>query len=877
MPSPPSSPTDPRRSRADPALPIPRSTALSRSPHPYHRHGGASKDSKGATPRPAEKSTTPSIEDSTFQWHRPSTSPDDSGTEADDEGFTVLRSLPAPPLRPRKGLRDAKGSSEDGVGSPLRTPDASERTGKGEGRIIKQNGWESRVEERRLAERVYRRRRAEIARRVVEAALAAGIGVVVLCGQGVWSVAWRGHKVELVTHLVITLVLGALYLVRLVYWSWTYSVSPPRPLRKRIRLPTSFDPAPLLYPTFLPIHVALSLLPSQRKLIVPNIILSLSSLPPGVIPAFGKPLGFNLAHWVISTIPFSNAETLMDREKIVLLFPLHQALSPVLYYLTTTSLLPAELKLLSTALVNLLIHSTSPQSVILKASLWGGGVSTFILCGHVLRWGVALARVPRWRFRRASTVITANNILLRALEGAGNISNLGGAKQTIESDADEDEPVVSLNLKQRREERRPRNNSIGSLVVPGELRATVENYGSALTAKLGMSLPRPPRRRNTLPVSVEPREKDSSRSRSRKERSSAMQTYLNMTPLQAKAHKWGYALYVYTAVLGIVLVGLRGYVAMFALRGMDPFGWALGYAFGDVSPFRLWVVSNNLERWIALPDRASTAACRHRSLACIRQSTFGSANSRLVICGYCALVLTFGLFIVSQLSRVLEVDTRRKVFHGMMVVMFLPTIVIDPLFTSLALSLILALFLLLDLFRASQLPPLSIPISHFLAPYVDGRDLRGPVVVSHIFLLIGCAIPVWLSLAAVPRTSAGPWAGWEVQSRDVSMIAGVVCVGMGDAAASLVGRRYGRHKWFWSGGKSLEGSAAFAVAVAVGLSLGKGWGILGGWLEWGGGFGAGRMLVAGAGASLMEAVLTGGNDNVIVPVVLWLFVRGLRI
>ena len=32
-----------------------------------------------------------------------------------------------------------------------------------------------------------------------------------------------------------------------------------------------------------------------------------------------------------------------------------------------------------------------------------------------------------------------------------------------------------------------------------------------------------------------------------------------------------------------------------------------------------------------------------------------------------------------------------------------------------------------------------------------------------------------------------------------------------------------------------------------------------------------------AGASLNEAVLTGGNDNVIVPVILWVLVRGVRL
>jgi dolichol kinase len=239
-----------------------------------------------------------------------------------------------------------------------------------------------------------------------------------------------------------------------------------------------------------------------------------------------------------------------------------------------------------------------------------------------------------------------------------------------------------------------------------------------------------------------------------------------------------------------------------------------------------------------------------------------------------------GILLVLHLASVVEVDTRRKVFHGIMVAMLLPTIFVDPCFTALALSLILAIFLLLDLFRASQLPPISKPLTAFLAPYVDGRDHRGPVIVSHIFLLIGCAIPLWLSLAGAPRHGDDPWAGWETSARDLSMVSGVICVGMGDAAASLIGRRYGRTKWFWGGGKSIEGSIAFAVAVTMGLLMSWLWLRLGGWVSWQDmSFWSAlwKCIIAASGASLMESTLTAANDNVVVPIGLWLLVRGLEI
>lgn len=114
------------------------------------------------------------------------------------------------------------------------------------------------------------------------------------------------------------------------------------------------------------------------------------------------------------------------------------------------------------------------------------------------------------------------------------------------------------------------------------------------------------------------------------------------------------------------------------------------------------------------------------------------------------------------------------------------------------------------------------------------------------------------------------------------MVSGVICVGMGDAAASLIGRRYGWRKWLWPGGKSLEGSFAFAVAVTLALMAAKAWLRVGGW-EDGGAVGdswvrsLGKAVLAAGMASTTEAVLTGGNDNVVVPVVFWLCVKGLRI
>ncbi|KAI9817009.1 MAG: hypothetical protein M1826_001673 [Phylliscum demangeonii] len=554
------------------------------------------------------------------------------------------------------------------------------------------------------------------------------------------------------------------------------------------------------------------------------------------------------------------------------LFPLHQVLLPVLRDLARTSLLPAETQLLAIGLVNLLIHAVSPQAVTLTALLWGGGLGILVLCRPVLRVSKILSNVLR----------------LRLSEKAPSMGD---------SDADEDGPP---GLRRRAE-------SLGAKPEPGLLRsvgvpAAIE---SAHQASLAWNPSCPSvqvHRMTSVPhqaVFGHPRSYTFSaadrwnvRHRQLGENGVArwhqhrvplfVQSFLSLTPAQALLRKWLYAAYVYVVTAMIIFMGIGVYVKDYALQGRDPIGWALGYLFGDLPWVRDGISALSGARWLCRSSpwtEEGQEEVRSGPAEYIRQVYLGPGNTRLLVMVYLAAVVVGGMAVVLQLRDAVEVDTRRKVFHGMMVVMFLPAIFVDPVFAGFAMMLVLAVFLLLEVLRASQLPPLSKPLAAFLTPYVDGRDLRGPVVVSHMFLLIGCAVPLWLSLARLPRTGTGCERGWEVPRREMGMVSGVICVGMGDAAASLVGRRWGRHKWPWPGGKSLEGSLAFFVAVVTGLRIARAWAWTGGW------FHSDvvrvndlmKLTTAAGAASLTEAVLTGGNDNVIVPIILWLLVVGLNI
>ncbi|KAF2809953.1 uncharacterized protein BDZ99DRAFT_498182 [Mytilinidion resinicola] len=909
---------------------------LRRSPHPYHRRqtdiapSNLSSESSNSDSPPRTTLKTPqsgsdrehTISDEEEKGRRKIfRTPSDSGTEADDEGYSFVRALPAPPARPRKGLRDSRGSGIDGVSTPLLTPSQVDEEGKRFPRQFKAGleGPSPSDDEAKAARQKYlKRRRAELVRRSTEVGLLALLGLLVIRGCSCWERIIVWHRVEILSHVAIISSLVLLYSLRLLIYSRSISNGPALRLRQRIRIPAAFDPAPILYPATIPVLISLSLLPKSGPILLPNIILSLAALPTQLIPLSGRGPGFCSSHWMISALPLIASQNTewpskltapkpymlkspppegLDPEILVSLFALHQALLPPLHYLTTTSLLPTELHLLSIALINLLLFAKSPQMIILAAVIWIGGLGLFILCGHVLKWGVALARIPRWRFRRAGRVIKARQSFIEILNQSLTPRYPQKAKQNV-SDSDADDDVIDIgngkiaqrNLKLNTLASSTQKSNPLNHFEPFETRSAVERTASAnfpieVNIKEATSPTR--KRRNTLANLPEPNSPPQplSFARHRRAKSSAMQSYLSLTPTQAAVRKWAYAGYVYVVIAMLILGPIRFVVGEYALNGNEPFGWAIGYLFGHIQPLRFEVVNWNLEDWIVLPPLYGTddTSRSHRPgrIEYLRRFVAGEANTRLVLCGYCVSVIAVGMVVVLRLSSVVEVDTRRKVFHGMMVAMLLPTIYVDPAFVALALVLVLSIFLLLDLLRASQLPPLSKPLAYFLTPYVDGRDLRGPVVVSHIFLLIGCAIPLWLSLAGIGRTGDRPWEGWEVPTRDVSMVAGVVCVGMGDAAASLIGRRYGRRKWPWAGGKSLEGSLAFAVAVTIGLVFGKAWLRFGQWDDEGAADGwlltVAKAAVSACGASLNEAVLTGGNDNVIVPVILWLLVRGVRL
>ncbi|KAK7032860.1 dolichol kinase [Favolaschia claudopus] len=192
----------------------------------------------------------------------------------------------------------------------------------------------------------------------------------------------------------------------------------------------------------------------------------------------------------------------------------------------------------------------------------------------------------------------------------------------------------------------------------------------------------------------------------------------------------------------------------------------------------------------------------------------------------------------------LGLNARRKFFHALVVVMFVPGIAFDPAFTHLAFSAAFALFVFTEYIRYFAIYPLGVAVHLFMNEFLDAKDSNSTAILSHFYLLTGCAGALWLE---------GP--------SQLLQFTGVLILGIGDALASIVGKLHGRHAWSPTTPKTLEGSAAFVASVVA-----SAWALrLCGLVEV---FSTPRYTLVITTAAILEA-LSDQNDNLTLPLYAW--------
>lgn len=120
----------------------------------------------------------------------------------------------------------------------------------------------------------------------------------------------------------------------------------------------------------------------------------------------------------------------------------------------------------------------------------------------------------------------------------------------------------------------------------------------------------------------------------------------------------------------------------------------------------------------------------------------------------------------------------RKGYHLLAVTLFLPVLLVEPGLLGLALAIAFAGLVAVEAVRSAALPGVSLRITDFMERFTDARD-AGPIYVTHFALLLGMALPVWLSLDWEAGERQGPpglLEGGAVRAR-APALAGILILG----------------------------------------------------------------------------------------------------
>ncbi|KAM5330882.1 dolichol kinase [Glossophaga mutica] len=197
-------------------------------------------------------------------------------------------------------------------------------------------------------------------------------------------------------------------------------------------------------------------------------------------------------------------------------------------------------------------------------------------------------------------------------------------------------------------------------------------------------------------------------------------------------------------------------------------------------------------------------------------------ETRIYLLAYWSLLATFAcLVVLYQNARRSSAESKkhqaptiaRKYFHFIVVATYVPGIIFDQPLLYVAATVCLAVFIFLEYVRYFRVKPLGHTLRSLLSLFLDERD-SGPLILTHIYLLLGMSLPIWL----IPRpcTQKGSLGG----ARALVPYAGVLSVGVGDTVASIFGSTMGEIRWPGTK-KTFEGTmtSIFAQIISVALIL----------------------------------------------------------
>jgi dolichol kinase len=252
-------------------------------------------------------------------------------------------------------------------------------------------------------------------------------------------------------------------------------------------------------------------------------------------------------------------------------------------------------------------------------------------------------------------------------------------------------------------------------------------------------------------------------------------------PHKKQAHRRALAVGFYLGA-ALIVGGLIGRWTQWLLRGRDPWLWVVFWLLEGPRPWTrpalltYWSVLGSISVWGWNRQLARSRRFRPRlptggepvaEVTAVTQQgcepttpmsgALGLASSSLTSSAVSAMFPTVGMphlptdlglgaseWLDAADRRVptLGLNAKRKFFHALAVVMFVPGVAADPAFTHLAFSAAFALFVFAEYVRYFALYPFGAAVHVFMSEFLDSKD-TGTAILSHFYLLTGCAGALW--------------------------------------------------------------------------------------------------------------------------------------
>jgi len=176
---------------------------------------------------------------------------------------------------------------------------------------------------------------------------------------------------------------------------------------------------------------------------------------------------------------------------------------------------------------------------------------------------------------------------------------------------------------------------------------------------------------------------------------------------------------------------------------------------------------------------------------------------------YWLVSVAAALYAIHRTRRSVSNTIRRKIFHFLVVIMFAPVMRAHEDLLRVAFAVAFALFAAVEFARLCDIHHGSGRVGAFItrmygdcaAAVVTTKTSSSPrLVLDHFSLLLGVALPLWMS-EGISARSLAPWSGF-------------LTLGVGDSFAAIVGVTMGKHRVFSSASaKTIEGSLAFTIST----------------------------------------------------------------